>query len=130
MNVSVCLVVSLMKSSRHQPPPMAVCRGPHIPKCTTSSGSVAREVVFGVRVFRAKLHLMQLLQSHLPVMFEELAFTFRRISKYFRPMSAKQRCRNIRFSASCRDASPVFPSATRQLLLSISGYSDNSGAQS
>jgi hypothetical protein len=109
----VRLVVSLMNSSKYRPPSMAVSSGPHMSQCTSCSGSVAREVV-GVKGFRANLHLMQLSQSHLPVIFGALVI-IGKIFKALRPTCAKLRCHNIRFSASCRDACPVVLSASTQL---------------
>jgi len=113
MYSSICLVASSMKSSIYRPHPMAVSRGPHLSECTSCSGSVAREVVFGVKGFRANLHLMLLSQSHFPVIFGASVIVGK-ISKAFRATCARQRCHNIRFSASCRDACPVILSASRQ----------------
>jgi hypothetical protein len=64
---------------------------------TSCSGSVAREVV-GVKGFLVNLHLMQLLQSHLPVILGASVIVGK-ISKAFRPMCAVWRCHNICFSA-------------------------------
>jgi len=121
MYSSVCLVASSMKSSIYRPPPMAVSSGPHMSEVTCCRGSVAPEVVFGVKGFQSNLHLMQLSQYHFPVIFGESVIVGK-ISKAFRPTCARRRCHNIRFSASWRDACPVVLSACRQLS-SISVYS-------
>jgi len=125
---SICLMASSMKSSIYRSPPMAVSSRPHMSKCTSCSGSVAREVV-GVKGYQANLHLMQLSQSHLPVIFGASTTTFGMISKAFRPRCGSWRCHNIRFPALCRNPCPVVLSASRYLS-SISVYSVNSGARS
>ena len=130
MYSSVCLEESLMKSTIYRPPPMGFSMGPHMSECTSYSGSVAREVLFGVKCFRAHLHLMRLSQLHFPVIFGASVIVGK-ISNSLRPTCARWRCHNIRFSASCRDACPVVLSASRPLLLlSILVYSVYSGAQS
>jgi len=115
-NLSICLVASSMKSGIYRPPQMAISRGPHMPECTSCSGSVARKVV-GVKGYRANCHLMKHSQSRLPVIFGALATTFGKISKAFSPTCARLRCHNIRPSASCRDACPVVLSSRRQLVV-------------
>jgi hypothetical protein len=123
----ICLVVWLMKSSIYRPPPMAVSRGLYMSKCTTCIGSVAREVV-EVMGFRATSHMMQLSQSHFPVISRALGIVGK-VSRALRLACARRRCHNIRFSASCRDSCPVVCSASRQLSL-ISVYSVDTGVQS
>jgi hypothetical protein len=120
-------VASLMKSSIYRPPPMAVSRGLYMSECTSCIGSVAREVV-EVMGFRVNLHLMQLSQSHFPVIFRALGIVGK-VSGALSLACARRRCHNIRFSASCRDSCPVVYSASRQLSM-ISVYSIDSGAQS
>jgi len=127
MYSSVCFAASSLKSSKYGPPPMAVSRGPLMSECRSCRGSVAREVVFGVKGFHVNLDLMQLSQSQLPVIFGALATTFGKISKAVRPTCARQRCHDICFSASCQDSCPVVLSASRQLTL-ISVYLVDSGA--
>jgi hypothetical protein len=128
MYSSVCLVASLMKSSIFQPPPMAVSSGPHRSEGCSCSGSVAREFVFGVKGFLVNLHLMQLSQSHLPVILGA-SVIISKVSKTFRLTCARRRCHNIRFSVSCRDAYPVVVSGSRQQS-SISVDLVDPGAQS
>jgi len=109
---------------------MAVSRGPHMSECTSCRGSVAWEVV-GVKGFQPNLQLMQLSQSHFPVIVGASGMTFGKISEAFRPTCARRWCHNMRFSASCRDACPVVLSASRQLLLlSTLVYSVDPEAQS
>jgi hypothetical protein len=117
-----------MKSSIYRPPPMAVSRRPHMSECSSCRGSVALEVV-GVKGFRANLHLMQLWQSHFPVILKASVIVGK-ISKAVRPTCARGWCHHIRFSALCRDACPVVLSGSRQLSLSISVYSVDPGARS
>ena len=128
MYSSICLVVSSMKGSIYRTPAMAVSRGPHKSKCTSCRGSVAQDVVFGVKGFLLNLHLMQHSQSHLPVILAAWVIVAK-ISTALRPTCPRRRCHNIRFYASCRDACPVVISASRKLSL-ISVYLVDSGPRS
>jgi len=129
MYSSVCLVASSMKSSIFQPPPMAVSSVPHMSECMRYRGLVGQEVVFGVKGFLLNLHLIQLLQSHLPVILGASVIEGK-ISKSLRLMCVRQRCHNILFSALCQDAFRVVLSTSRPLLLSLAVYSFYSGARS
>jgi len=117
---SVCLVVPSRKGSIYRPPAMAVSNGPHMSECPSCSVSVAREGV-GIKGFRANLHLMQISQSHFPVILRA-SVIIGKISKALRLMCDKRRFHNIRFSASCRDACPVVLCFSWQQSLSISVY--------
>jgi hypothetical protein len=94
---------------------MAVCRGLDMSEYTSCRELVAQEVVFKVMGVEPTFHLFQLLESHFPDMFRELALTLGKISKAFRPMSAMRQCHDIHFSALCRDACPAVLSASRPL---------------
>jgi len=121
------LGMSSMRSSIYRPPAMAVWNGLHISECTSGSGSVAWEVVFGVKGFRATFHRMQLSQTHFPIILGAESMTFGKISKALRPTCAKRWCHYICLSALCQNACPATLSASRQLFLSISIYLVDAG---